>query len=101
MGLLAMLFGGMELRLTTIIHNLIQYMPWWSLLGLFCFPTEMKSKLSTFMEVVELGILYIVIIIVGSAVPAFGNESILPTPETLANAKSKSPKIWWRKSVCF
>ncbi|MFH0701747.1 MAG: hypothetical protein V2A62_04890 [Candidatus Woesearchaeota archaeon] len=91
MGLLALLFGGIELRLTTIINNLIQYMPWWSLLGLFCFPTEEKSKLSTFMEVVRVvGIMYIVIVCVGSAVPAFGNESILPTPETLANAQKQA-----------
>lgn len=91
MGLLALFFQDVNWQLAKIFSDLILYMPWWSLLALFCFPSEDKSKLSSFMGILKIvALIYIVVIFAGSLIPSLGHDSLIPSTDVLMNAQKEA-----------
>lgn len=94
LGLLPFLVEKFSLPLTPLLENLIFWMPWWSLLGLFLLPEEVTGSefLNTIISLTKiLGLAYIAFVLVGSAVPDFGYDSaiILPGAEKLVGAQER------------
>jgi len=90
LGVLSLVFKEVDWQLAKIFSDLILYMPWWSLLALFCFPTEDKSKLSSFMGPVRiLAVVYIVIILGGSLIPSVGHDTLIPSAGSLMTAQQQ------------
>jgi hypothetical protein len=99
MGLLPFLIEKMSLPVTSLMQNLVLFMPWWSFFGLLILPND--SQNTTVNGLVNLtriaGILYIIFVLVAPAVPDLGyQDSLLPSAaefeEAQANMRNKLPQ---------
>lgn len=81
-GLIPFLVENLKLPITPLLQNLILFMPWWMMLGVFTFPGSASKSTSVnallnFLRI--MGILYILFIIIAPAIPGLGYEkSLLP-----------------------
>ena len=91
-GLLPFLVEKLNWPITPLIENLVLFMPWWALFGLFTFPTEDGSSKTNFLitGVRILGIIYIVFLFIAPALPNVGyDKSALPGPQEFEAAQAK------------
>lgn len=91
-GLLPFLVEKLNWPITPLLKNLVLFMPWWALFGLFTFPTEDGSNKTNFLitSVRIFGIIYIVFLFIAPALPNIGyDKSSLPGPAEFEAAQAK------------
>jgi hypothetical protein len=76
LGLIAFVQQEFHLTVTKLMSNLILYMPWWSLLGVLTLPIKKDEAGGTIISLLKVGgIIYIIMIVLLSSVPAVAYES--------------------------
>src|SRR3989344_2647895 len=84
--MLSWLILKFNLPVSALLENLLQWTPWWALLGVFLLPTD-KPVLNI---AKILGIMYIMFVLVAPAIPTVGyDNSLLPTPGELSDAQAR------------
>ena len=91
LGMIPFLVQQLNLSLTPLMENLILWMPWWALLGLFTLPEEVMDSpaWNKIIEILKImGILYLVFVFIAPAVPNLGyNTSVIPGAAELEEAQ--------------
>ena len=93
LGLIPFLIEHLGLPITSLLQNLVLFMPWWAFLGLLTLPSEV-SKNGTVNFLVNLtriiGIFYIIFIFIAPAIPNVGyDDSFIPEAGELVEAREK------------
>src|SRR3989338_2392748 len=92
-GLIPFLVENLKLPVTPLLQNLILFMPWWMMLGVFTFPGSSSKSTSlnallNFLRII--GIIYILFIIIAPAIPGLGYEkSLLPEAGEFESAQQR------------
>jgi len=75
-----------NLPVSGLLENLLQWTPWWALLGILILPTDKPA-----LNIAKiLGIMYIIFVLVAPAIPTVGyDNSLLPTPGELSDAQAR------------
>ncbi len=112
-GLLALLTEKIGFTLTPLLSNLILFMPWWALFGLFTIPAGVirVGWLNSLFGIAKLlAILYIIFVLVTPAIPGIGHDDTSLLPEQfefeaaqtrLRQASSKPENPVWSNVLCM
>lgn len=105
-GGISLIMQTLGLTPTALSTNLILYMPWWALFGLFTLPEEGESNM--LIEITRIaGILYLIFTLMVPFVPAMGYENSMPGYEDFQAAeeemRSQLPDLEnpaWSNLIC-
>ncbi len=88
-GLIELLVTQFALPITSLMQNLILYMPWWALLGFMTLPQPESSSANLFVNLIRIGgIIYIIFVLIAPSIPTVGyDNSLIPGVEDFSEAQ--------------